>query len=415
MHQQEHTKKLPKLNKKEYAYLIAGILIVGVIGFGFGFYSGRTHTPYIDQVTGVDHKEPEVATTADFDAFWKAWTIINEKALNAPKLTDQDRVWGAISGLVGSLNDPYSVFFKPEENKQFNEQISGEFSGIGAEIGMKDNLLTVIAPLKGSPAEAAGIKSGDKILKINNKPTSNLTVDDAIKLIRGEKGTTVNLNIYHAGDKLSHDVVVTRNTIELPTIDGTLRPDGVYVLSLYTFNANSADLFKQKIEEFKATGSNKLILDLRGNPGGYLEAALDMASWFLPQGTPVVIEDFGTKSDKKIYRSVGHQIFDSKLKMAILVDGGSASASEILSGALSEQHVATLIGEQTFGKGSVQELIPLTSDTSLKITVAKWLTPNGVSISEKGLTPQVVVPPSTDTSKSAPDTQLDAAVQYLNK
>lgn len=393
---------------KWYGFQITIIVVVFVIGI----YAGYSHRPWIDRVFAVANKDPQgIVTEADFSPFWKTWNIINEKYPHPDKVTDQERVWGAISGLVGSLNDPYSVFFSPTEAKEFENEITGEFTGVGMEVGIKDKILTVISPLKGTPAEKAGIKAGDKILKIDNTVTNDLTVDKAIKLIRGEKGTTVSLTIYREGVKEPLEIKIVRDVINIPTIESKTLPGGIYVISLYNFNANATDLFHQEILKFKQSGSTKLVLDLRGNPGGYLDAAVDMASWFLPSGKVIVKEDYGDKKPGDEYRSKGYNIFDSKLKMAILVDNGSASASEILAGALSEHGVAKLIGTQTFGKGSVQELVPVTPETYVKITVAKWLTPNGISISEKGLTPDIAV--KLDSKNPKKDTQLDRAVQFL--
>ncbi len=370
---------------------IGASIIIGILLFLSGTYFGISHRPEIEKVIGISNKETAVTTDADFNAFWKVWNTLNEKSIYAKKVTDQERVWGAASGLAASLGDPYTVFFPPEENKLFNDTIKGSFGGIGAEIGIKDKILTIVSPLKGSPADLAGLKAGDKIIKIGNKDTGDMTVDAAINLIRGEKGTLIVLTIYHAGEKNTKDISIIRDTIEIPTVDTVLRPDGVFVISFYSFSENSANLFKDALQKFIDSKSDKLIIDLRGNPGGYLEDAVQIASWFIDEGKPIVREDFGGTQEENVYRSRGPRVFTDKLKLVVLVDGGSASASEILAGALQENHIGTLVGEQTFGKGSVQELVKITDDTSLKVTIAKWLTPNGISISEKGLTPDVVV------------------------
>ena len=401
------------MHKKNWK-LYLGTAVILVIVFAAGMYTGYSNRPWIDRISGVSNKDPQVTTGADFGPFWKVWNIINEKSIDPSVATDQDRVWGAIQGLMGSLNDPYSVFFPPQDAKDFNAQISGQFDGVGMEVGVKDNVLTVVSPLKGSPAEKAGIKAGDQILKIGNTVTSNLSLDDAVNMMRGTKGTPVTLTIAREGDTAPRVITIVRDTIAIPTIDQKVLPGGIHVISLYNFDANSAALFHDEILKFKASGDTKLILDLRGNPGGYLDAAVDIASWFLPSDKVVVTENYGSKQPPDVFKSKGYNIFDSNLKMAILVDGGSASASEILSGALSEQGVAKLIGTQTFGKGSVQELVPVTDDTFLKITVAKWYTPDNISISEKGLTPDIVVQPGKNDVIGGQDAQLDRAVQYIN-
>jgi carboxyl-terminal processing protease len=351
--------------------------------------------------------------------FWEAWNLLNQKfasaSSTAPLVTNQDKVWGAISGLASSYGDPYTVFFPPVESKNFNEEISGSFGGVGMEIGVQDGLLTVIAPLKGTPADLAGVKPGDVIVSIGSKSALNMGSDDAINLIRGDIGTSVAVTFARKGVKDPIVKTLVRANIEIPTVDTKLLPSGVFVISLYSFSANSPDLFREALRKFIDSGSDKLVLDLRNNPGGYLEAALDMASWFLPTGKVVVSENFGDKQPPDVYKSKGYDIFTDKLKFAILVNEGSASASEILAGALQDQKKAVLIGEKTFGKGSVQELIPVTGSTSIKITVAHWFTPNGKSISNSGLTPDIIVPLTADNTKGGADPQMDAAVKYLTK
>ena len=391
------------------------VLIVALF-FGLGIYIGfhNKPVPEIDKVTTIANKNTPTTITADFEPFWKAWNIINEKYPGINKITDQERVNGAISGLMDSLNDPYSVFFNADDTKMFESEVSGSFGGIGMEVGVKDKVLTVIAPLKDTPAYKSGIKSGDKILKIDKTSTSDLSIDKAIKLIRGEQGTTVTLTIFHEGDKDSKEIKIVRDIINVPTLDTELRPDGIFTIKLYSFSANSASLFRDAMKKFVDSKSDKLLLDLRGNPGGYLDAAVSMASWFLPEGKTVVIEDYGTNAKPKTYRSQGYNIFNDKLKFVILIDSGSASASEILAGAMQDQSRAKLVGSQSYGKGSVQEVINVTPDTILKITVAKWLTPNGTSISEKGLTPDYKVEIKQKDLDVKKDPQLDKAVELLN-
>ncbi len=406
---------MPRLN---HALSIALALIVIAASFSVGVFVGEKHYPEIEKVTSLYKKEPQVLLQpgTDFSPFWKAWNELNEKYVSYKSTTtDQEKVWGAISGLAGSLGDPYTVFFPPLESKNFEASINGEFQGVGMEIGFRDRVITVIAPLKDTPAYKAGIKAGDKIIKIDGMPTNDMTVEKAVSLIRGPKGTTISISIFREGEKEPLEFKIVRDVITIPTIDTEKRPDGIFVIRLYSFSANAPLLFRNAIEEFANSGQDKLILDLRNNPGGYLEAAVDMASWFLPEGKVVVTEENKNKSDKQIFRSKGYNIFTDKLKLIILVNAGSASASEILAGALSEHKVARLVGEKTFGKGSVQELVKITPETSLKVTIARWLTPNGVSISEGGLKPDIeVIPSKTDIEKQI-DVQMDRAVEILLK
>jgi carboxyl-terminal processing protease len=405
--------------------VIYALLLVVVIFF-CGFWLGRLTTPDEAYLTNILNKDSGGATTVDFAPFWKAWNIINQKyvatnnigtsttATTTDRVSDQTRVYGAISGMVDSLGDPYTEFFPPVQNKDFNDQISGNFGGVGMEVGETNGVLTVIAPLKDTPAYKAGIKPGDQIIQIDDTLTSSLSVDDAINMIRGNVGTTVKLIIVRAGVKDPMHISMVRDVINIPTLDTETHGD-VFDIQLYSFTADSADLFRDALRQFVESGKTKMIIDLRGNPGGYLDAAVDMASWYLPMGDVVVQEDYLNQTDNTIYRSKGYDIFNNNLKLVVLIDGGSASASEILAGALHDHGIATLVGTQSFGKGSVQELVDITSDTSLKVTVAKWLTPNGISISHQGLTPDVVVPLDEAQFANGVDTQLNKAIEILDK
>lgn len=402
-----------KLKTKTKALFVAGsaILLAGV--FVLGIYIGYAHRPYVTRISGIQDMQPPVGINADFEPFWKVWTLIDEKYAGTP-VNAQDRVYGAIKGLVGSLNDPYSVYFPPQDAKAFESTIQGSFDGIGMEVGQKEGIITVVAPLKNSPAEKAGIKAGDEILAINGKTTDGMTVDAAVNLMRGLKGTVLKLTIFHVGATTTTNISVTRDTITIPPLDQELRSDGTYVISLYNFDATSDQAMESALQKFADCGSKKLIIDLRGNPGGYLDASVNIASFFLPRGDVVVSEDFGGKTKSNVYKSKGYNLLDlSKIKVAILVDKGSASAAEILSGALNEHGVAPLIGETTYGKGVVQEVIPVTSDTTLKLTVAKWLTPNGTNISLKGLDPTIPVKLTPENTANHADPVLDRAIQYF--
>lgn len=400
-------------------------IIVLVLVFSFGAFSFGVHVGRGDE-SGVASVTSASTTGApegvDLAPVWRAWEILQEKYVSASStetVTDQDRVWGMIEGLAGSLEDPYTVFFPPADAEIFEADISGNFEGVGMEIAKRDGVLTVVAPLKDTPAYNAGIKSEDKIVEIDGKETRTLSVEQAVKLIRGERGTEVVFSILREGAPESLTIPVTRDVIQIPTIstdpeDGAgLRDDGVYVIQLYNFSAVSQNLFRGALRDFVLSGSDKLLLDLRGNPGGYLDAAVDMASWFLPVGKVVVEENFGDKQKPIVYRSRGYDVFNDNLKMAIVVDAGSASASEILAAALREHGVATLIGDRTFGKGSVQELVSITDDTALKVTVARWLTPNGNSISDSGIEPDIEVLLTPEDIETGEDPQIEQAAEFL--
>jgi carboxyl-terminal processing protease len=395
--------------------------------FVCGVLVGQLFVPAVQHVYAVKNVNPDFETgDTDFAPFWKAWKLLQDNfedtrvgiiasstaSTTMPVVSEQDRVWGAIKGLTASYGDPYTTFFDPSETKSFNDVVRGEFDGVGMEVTIKEGILTVVAPLKGTPAEKAGIKAGDKIVKIDNQSTESLTVEKAISLIKGKKGTVVELTIQRDAEKTFRTFKITRDRIISPVIDTSIK-NGVYVITIYTFAENSPKLFQDAIQKFKKSGYKKLVIDVRNNPGGYLEAAVSISSWFLPEGTPIVRET-RKNTDEKVYRSYGYNIFPKDFKFVVLTNGGSASASEIFAGALSEHGKATVVGEKTFGKGTVQQLIPVTDDTSIKITIAKWLTPSGHSITHNGIKPQVEVALTKEDQLAKKDPQFDRAVQILN-
>ena len=361
-------------------------------------------------------RESQADNSVDLTEFWRVWNLLDEKFVTSSStqvFSTEDKVRGAIDGLVRSYNDPYTMYLPPEDSAAFEEDISGNFSGIGMEVGIRDDVITVIAPLPDSPAEKAGLLAGDVVVRINNEPTEKMSVDEAVRRIRGEKGTQVTLVIFRKGEDEFRDVVVVRDTIKIPTSKTEVRGD-VFIISLYSFNAISEMEMQKALREYVQSGKRKLVLDLRGNPGGYLESAVSIASYFLPVGKTVVRESFGENEKEQVYRSAGRTLGAfAPEKFVVLVDGGSASASEILAGALKEHGVATIIGAQTFGKGSVQELINLDDGSSLKVTVARWLTPEGHSISEGGLTPNILVERTPEERAEGKDSQLDRALEFI--
>lgn len=402
--------------RKHAALLVLG-LIIGIGSYNLGFSSGEKS--FSTKIAGIDNMGEGQPISVDFSPFWKTWNLINEKyvpaSTTAQTVDSQQKVWGAIQGLASSLGDPYTVFFPPVESKLFEADIRGNFEGVGMEIVAQGGVITVVAPLKNSPAGRAGILSGDLIIKIDDKETTNLSTEEAVQIIRGEKGTPVTFTILRQEVEEPFSVEVVRDVIDIPTIETKELPGGIFLIELYNFSAQSPNLFRAALREFILSKNDKLIIDLRNNPGGFLEAAIDMASWFLPSSKVVVREDFGQGQEGKVYRSKGYDIFNENLKLVILINGGSASASEILAGALAEHNKATLVGTKTFGKGSVQELVDITSETSLKVTIARWLTPNGLSISQNGIEPEFVVEYSLEDREAERDPQLDKAIEILTQ
>lgn len=399
-------------NKKNNLSLIIGSLVIILGVFSGGYFVGQKNVLAINKVYGISNKDTKVVTDADFAPFWKVWNVLNEKSIFIKDIDDQDKVWNAIEGLANATNDPYTVFFRPEENKLFQEEIHGSFGGIGAEIDKKDNILTIVSPLKNTPAEKSGLKTGDKILMIDNEDATNITIDKAISKIRGPKGSTVVLTILRDEEKKTRNIDIVRDTIDIPTIKTKIE-DGVFIINFYTFSENSASLFKEALIEFQNSKLDKMVIDLRGNPGGYLDSAIEITGWFLDTGKTIAIQDFNDNRKPISFKSRGPKIINDNVKIMILVDNGSASASEIMAGAMSEYGIAKLVGTQTFGKGSVQELVDITEDTSLKVTIAKWLTPKGLSISVSGLTPDYEVKITQESIEQGRDLQLEKAIELL--
>ena len=384
------------------------IVVVLFVGFVIGY---KINTVTVSEGV-VFNSEP---ADANLETFWRVWDLLENKyPFEENKPPTDDKIYGAIQGLTGSYNDPHTMFLEPKEAKTFNEDVDGEFSGAGMEVGMREDMLVVIAPLKDSPAEKAGIKAGDAIVAIDEESTVGMHIDEAVQLIRGKKGTDVVLNIARESETDFIDITITRDTIIVPTLDAEIIHDDIFKISLYGFSANAARDFNKAMLDFVDSDATSMIIDVRNNPGGFLAVAIDIISFFVPQDKVVMVEDFGSEREEEEYVSKGFPTLAGKdFDVVVLVDGGSASASEILAGALSENDVATLVGEQTFGKGSVQELIHLPDKSSIKITVARWLTPKGVSIEENGLTPDHIVEYTIDDHENGRDPQLEKAIELL--
>jgi len=424
---------LSEIMLRSLKYLVIGFCVIVFLAaaFGGGLYVGLINNENngSELKTAERTKTNDAVDNVDLSPFWKAWRILDDKFVDSharpanggaststatTTSTTEKRVWGAISGMTDALGDPYTVFLPPEEKKNFEESIIGNFGGVGMEVDIKNHVLTVVSALKDTPAKGAGIKFGDQIIKIDEQETRALTLTEAINLIRGEIGSLVILTIRREGED-DRPITVTRAKISIPTL-GTETKDGVFIIRLYNFNGNATSNFREALREFIGAETDKMIIDLRGNPGGLLDAAVDMASWFLPAGKPVIIEHRGDTEEEKIYRSYGYDVFTDQLKLAILIDGGSASAAEILAGALSEHGIATLIGEKSFGKGSVQELVEVTPESSLKITIAKWLTPKHKSLVDNGLEPDILIKmPDAPPTATSTDPVLLRAIDFLKQ
>ena len=348
----------------------------------------------------------------NFSLFWDAYNKLQEKFIDPEKIDDQKIIYGAIEGMAKSLGDPYTSFFSPEDAQRFAQDLSGTFEVIGAEIGIKKNQLTIVAPLEGTPAQEAGLKAGDSILEINGKNTSDFTTEEAVNLIRGPKGTYVTLTIYRDGWPSAKDIEITRQTIKIDSTKWELKDGNIAYVQIFQFDESLSGDFKNGVYQILQSPAKKIILDLRNNPGGYLETAQEIAGYFLKKGQTVTIEDFGEGKEQNIYVSQGNGEL-ANYPIVVLINQGSASASEILAGTLRDNRNVRLIGEKSFGKGSVQEVVDLRGGSFLKITIAKWLTPKGNFISEVGLDPDVKIEITDQDIELNNDPQLDKALEII--
>jgi carboxyl-terminal processing protease len=408
----------PKKTRKFFK--VTGIIIISLImlflSFGAGAYAAqrnntvRTLTQREIGQLSQSTSNPAVSEPYDFNLYWTVWDTLKNNYVDKNKISDKEFFYGSLKGMVGALGDPYSTFFDPKTNKEFQDDMAGTFEGIGAEIGLKNEIITIISPLDDMPAAKAGLRAGDQIFAVNGTSTAGLMVDEVVKMIRGPKGTDVTLTIFRKGQDKTIDYKITRGVIIVKSVKTEMRKDGIYVIKVSAFNDDTSSLFDKAVKDILAKKPKSILLDLRNNPGGYLDTAVDMASEWVESGD-IVIEKFGDgRQNKYISRGTGRL---KNYKTVVLVNHGSASASEIVAGALRDRNKATIIGEKTYGKGSVQTMINFADGSAVKVTVAKWLTPNGDSINEVGIAPKEEVKMTNDDFINNKDPQLDRAIQIL--
>lgn len=405
---------------------IISLLVVGFIG---GWFLGTSHLVR-QEILGPDGKSVEITKVIDlrsrsrsssvsFDQYWDIWDKIKKKHVGQP-VDEVKLYYGSLEGLVRGLDDPYSAYFPPVEAAEFARDLSGEFEGVGMEVGVKKDQLIVVAPIAGSPAEKAGIKSQDAILSIDGIETSQLSLVEAINKIRGKKGTTVKLVLLTPGDTKTRELVIERAAITVPSVKWEQKENGIAYIRLGYFNEKTSQEFDAIVRDIKRvmTQPRGIVLDLRSNPGGILnESVLVASSWV---GDKVVVRERSADASMHDIKGVGGAVF-AQVPTVILVDEGTASAAEIVAGALQDYKVARLVGAKTYGKGSVQDVEPLPDGSALKLTIAKWLTPNNREIDGVGIQPDFIVDPmfkkSDDSSESSEviDLGLAQALKMLTE
>lgn len=398
------------------------MLSIGVLLFGLGYTFGQSRGGFMSKpplsITGSNARNID-KEDVDFSLFWEVWNKVEEKFVDEKKLDAKKMYYGAIKGMVAAMEDPYTFFLTPDENKKSKDDLGGRFEGIGAQLGMKDNLIVIVAPLKNSPAMQQGLRAGDIIIKVDGASTQGWTLNQAVGKIRGPGGTSVKLTINRDGKEM--EFTIKRETIKVDSIELTYEKGGsIAVIKINQFGetTNSEwDTAAAEVAQKYQNGAVKgLILDLRDNPGGYLESSVYVASEFLPEGKMVVKQDSTVEGERDYTVTRRGEL--QEIPMVTLVNGGSASAAEILSGALRDHKRTKLVGEKSFGKGSVQEALDLSQGAGLHVTVAKWILPNGDWIHGKGITPEIQVKNEVkegNTMTRDTDLQLNRAVEELGK
>lgn len=398
------------------------ILIAGAFFAGMSLASYRSVHAYLTEEGQVDitkvidlyskTRSPEVS----FDQYWEVWDTIKKRHVSQ-SANDVELFYSSLKGLVSGLDDPYSEYFPPTDAKEFTQNLEGEFGGIGAQIGKRDDQLVVIAPLAKTPAERAGLAPGDIILKINNEDTYGLSLEEGVSKIRGEAGTKVTLSILKEKAEASKDVEITREVINIPSVIHEMKEGNIAYLQITNFSNKTVKEFDEAVKDILTKSPKGIILDMRRNPGGYLDASVIVASEWIPEG-PIVRERF---VDNKVleHKSTGSHKF-ANIKTVVLVDEGTASGAEIVAGALQDYGAATIVGTKTFGKGTVQDFEFLKDGSALKLTIAKWFTPKDHGIDKQGITPDIIVedmfelPPEGQTG-TIKDKGIEKALEILKQ
>ncbi len=379
------------------------VIIIAIVGlmFGAGYQLGLEEAEVRSQPDEID-----------FSLFWEAYNRVQDLYVDSDEINEEDIVHGAIRGMLDSLGDPHTSFFDQEESKRFLDDVSGYYEGVGMEVGIRNGEIQVISPIEGAPAARAGIRSGDIILEIDGKSTADMELEEAVDMMRGEEGTSVDLVI--GRNRSTYDFTLERAQIQMPSVDWELKNNNIGYLKIHYFHQELMTEFNELVPEITASPAEKIILDLRNNPGGALDAALELSNFFLDEGDVIVKSQGADGETGQVYKASRSSVtFDHDL--VILINEGSASASEILAGALKYHRGAQIVGRPSFGKGSIQTMVNLSDMSNLKVTISNWVTPEGSLITDKGIVPDYEIEMTVEDIEDNRDPQLDKAIEIINQ
>lgn len=406
MRQENTDEKLQKTGLKKF-YQVSFVLLIGLGFFAVGWLGGSGRIAFMK--SGLSTQNSQLPADLNYASVEQLYDALRESYDG--KLDQQTLLDGLKDGLAGAADDAYTEYMNADEAEELNAQLNGSFDGIGAELDKKDGEIIIVAPIKGFPAEREGLRSGDIIAAVDGQPTTDMSVTDAVKKIRGQAGTNVKLTIIRDGKSMEFEI--TRESITVPSVEHEMLDGKIGYIRISRFSEDTSKLAREAAEDLKQQGAKGVVLDLRGNPGGLLNASVDVSSLWLEDGATVLEERRGGETIKT-YKATGDAVLQG-VPTVVLVDGGSASASEIVAGALSDNKAATLMGEKTFGKGSVQDIVPLTAGGILKVTIARWYTPSGHNIDKEGISPSEKVTFDEKAAKKDIDNQKETAIKYLNR
>ncbi len=389
-----------------------GLIVLIFFVFALGWNTGLNHSTRLDDNSSSDLINRGARKSVDMQLYWDTWDLLNTKYVDPSLLDYQEMVYGAIRGMVASTGDPYTAFMTPKENKEFQDSLNGDLEGIGAELTLRNGLLTVVSPLKNSPAQKAGLRPEDIIYQIDGEIAEDYTLEQAVMLIRGPKGSRVTLTVLREGADEPIDIIIRRAKINIESVELSFDGD-IAILELNQFGTNTMDEFNIAVNDILTSGAEGLVLDMRYNGGGFLDGAIDIVSEFVQAGHVVTVKQRNPQDNEVIF--VNGKARMQNIPIVAIINRGSASASEIVAGALQDHNRAIVVGETSFGKGTVQEVVNLVGGASLRVTIAKWFTPDNRDIDQIGVEPDVYVERTPEDFETDNDPQLEKALEILRQ